>query len=670
MKMIYKWGYKVFAQIILVILTVFFCASVAGIFFVGENNGFDMSSRASQSADSFAKMLHYYDIVLYSSSDMQNDGYSLFTTESTEIPGRIKAFSIYDNTGKLIKHREITGFEPQTRDYTVIYSYKWDGDILVVYNEAGHVGMQLAATGGNSYYDANGIYGGGKLELIYDRDFAPYGFSRSTLAFEEKMMVLIFNLRFWFIGIGIFAFIGMVFIFTTLMRGAGRYELVVREDKTESYEITGSWGEMIPFDIVLLCAIILGGSLVALAAEFLNMYGLLIKILGAICCIGVELVALWLFMCFSVRIKRNNLIQNTAIYRIIKLVIRYTKRFVHFVVNVIRSIPSLPKTMLFLVTVTAADFVFFAFCMSRGSEGSAFHWVMSKIFFATFVMYFAFVLLRLKKGAKAIQSGETNYKVDTKGMVFDVKESAELINNIGEGINNAVMEKLKSERMKTELITNVSHDIKTPLTSIINYSDLISKEETDNEKIKEYSQVLLRQSTKMKRLMEDLVEVSKANTGNLEVELLRVDAGIFIEQAAGEYEEKLAQSELTLIVNKPAYPVFIMADGKRMWRIFDNLMNNACKYSQAGTRVFLDLTVSGKKAIISFKNTSKEMLNVSSDSLMERFVRGDSSRNTEGNGLGLSIAKSLTELQGGNINLVLDGDLFKVILEFDECRDI
>lgn len=668
MKMIYKFGYKVFAQITLVILTVLFCACVAGAFFVGENNGFDMSSRASESADSFAKMLHYQDIVFYSTSDMQNDGYSLLTSESAEIPGRIKAFSIYDNTGHLLKHREITGFEPQERDYTVIYTYKWEDDILVVYNEAGHVGMKLTPIGSNSYYDANGIYGGAKLELIYDRDFAPYGFNQNTLSFEEKMMTLIFNLRFWFIGIGVFSFIGMVFIFTTLVRGAGRYELVVHEDKTESCEITGSWGEAVPFDIVLFSAVVSGGCLIAMAAEFLDRYGLLFKILGAICLIGVEVVAVWLFMSFSVRVKRKNLIKNTVCYRLIKLFIKCFEKLWHFAKAVIKSIPGIPKTILFLGIVLVADFVFFSICMSVGSEGRAFHWIVSKILFVAFVMYFAIVLLKIKKGAKAIQSGELNYKIDTKTMFLDVKEGAELINNIGEGLNNAVAEKVKSEHMKTELITNVSHDIKTPLTSIINYSDLISKEETDNEKIKEYSEVLLRQSTKMKRLMEDLVEVSKATTGNLDVELLKVDAGIFVGQAAGEYEEKLVQSELSLVVKKPDYPVYIMADGRRMWRVFDNLMNNICKYAQCNTRVFLELAVDDGKAVISFKNTSKDMLNVNADELMERFVRGDSSRNTEGNGLGLSIAKSLTELQNGSFKLVVDGDLFKVVLEFEECR--
>lgn len=217
---------------------------------------------------------------------------------------------------------------------------------------------------------------------------------------------------------------------------------------------------------------------------------------------------------------------------------------------------------------------------------------------------------------------------------------------------------------KTELITNVSHDIKTPLTSIINYATLIGEEPCDNPKITEYSEVLVRQSEKLKRLIEDLVEASKASTGNLEVFLAPCDAAVFITQASGEYEEKLQKSELSLVTKQPEKDLRIMADGRRMWRIFDNLMNNICKYAQSGTRVYLTLEEQNGNAVISFKNTSREPLDMSEEELMERFTRGDSSRNTEGNGLGLSIAKSMAELQGGSLKLSIDGDLFKAILTF------
>lgn len=223
---------------------------------------------------------------------------------------------------------------------------------------------------------------------------------------------------------------------------------------------------------------------------------------------------------------------------------------------------------------------------------------------------------------------------------------------------------MKSERMKTELITNVSHDIKTPLTSIINYIELIEKENIDNETLREYIAVLDRQAARLKKLIEDLVEASKASTGNLTVDMTECDVGVLLQQTVGEYDEKLEKADLKAIVTCPEEPVKIMADGRYMWRVFDNLMNNICKYSQSGTRIYLGLEKTNGKAVVTFKNISRVPLNISADELMERFVRGDSSRSTEGSGLGLSIARSLTELQNGTLSLSVDGDLFKATLTF------
>ena len=232
-------------------------------------------------------------------------------------------------------------------------------------------------------------------------------------------------------------------------------------------------------------------------------------------------------------------------------------------------------------------------------------------------------------------------------------------------MQNAVNEKMKSERMRTELITNVSHDIKTPLTSIINYVDLIKKEKPENEKIKEYIGVLDRQSVRLKKLIEDLVEASKASTGNLTVNLAECEAGVLLSQTVGEFDERLKNAGLTPVLNIPEEPVKIMADGRHLWRVFENLTGNVCKYSMPGTRVYMELVKRDGKAVITFKNISKYELNISGEELMERFVRGDKSRNTEGSGLGLSIARSLTELQKGEMRIEVDGDLFKVTLTFD-----
>ena len=254
-------------------------------------------------------------------------------------------------------------------------------------------------------------------------------------------------------------------------------------------------------------------------------------------------------------------------------------------------------------------------------------------------------------------------------MMFDFKKHGENLNSVNVGLSKAVNEKIKSERFKTELITNVSHDIKTPLTSIINYVDLLKKEELENETLQEYIEVLDRQSNRLKKLIEDLMEASKASTGNLEVTLEKLEAGVFMVQTVGEFEEKTKELNLDLIIKKPEEPIYILADGRHFWRVIDNLMNNICKYAQPYTRVYIDLDRKEEKAGITFRNTSKFPLNISSDELMERFVRGDSSRNTEGNGLGLSIAGSLMELMHGEFELVVDGDLFKVILTFEVLKE-
>jgi len=250
-------------------------------------------------------------------------------------------------------------------------------------------------------------------------------------------------------------------------------------------------------------------------------------------------------------------------------------------------------------------------------------------------------------------------------MFGDFKEFGETLNGISEGMGRAVEDKLKSERFKTELITNVSHDIKTPLTSIINYVDLIKKEKPENESVKQYVDVLDRQSSRLKKLIEDLIEASKASTGNLKVTLVPCDLNVLLTQIIGEYEDSMRARALELVVDCPDHATMISADSRHLWRVIDNLINNIRKYAMEGTRVYITLTADETKAYIIFKNISKSPLNITSDELMERFTRGDSSRNTEGSGLGLSIAKSLTEIQNGIFSLDIDGDLFKATLTFD-----
>lgn len=271
---------------------------------------------------------------------------------------------------------------------------------------------------------------------------------------------------------------------------------------------------------------------------------------------------------------------------------------------------------------------------------------------------------KLREGAAAIAAGDLNHQIDTSRMPPDLKQHGETLNHLSDGLHNAVTEQMKSERMKAQLITNVSHDLKTPLTSIINYVDLLKKEDIQEEKAREYIEVLDRKSQRLKRLTEDLVEASKASTGALTVHWERLGVGELVGQALAEYSEKLAGRSLTPVLTLPPQEVYITADGRHLWRVLDNLLGNCVKYAMEGTRVYLDVARQGDRVTVAVKNISANQLNLPAEQLMERFVRGDESRTTEGSGLGLSIARSLTELQGGEFQLEVDGDLFKAVVSF------
>ncbi len=322
------------------------------------------------------------------------------------------------------------------------------------------------------------------------------------------------------------------------------------------------------------------------------------------------------------------------------------------------------KSMMVLGVITFVEALVISACWYLPSALFLF-FVIGKCIEIPLIIYVLFQMKTLQEGAKRIASGDLSRPIDTRKMFWEFKKHGENINQVSDGISIAVEEQLKSERFKTELITNVSHDIKTPLTSIINYVDLLKKEDLTDPTVCEYVDVLDRQSARLKKLIEDLMEASKASTGNLAVQFAECDVEVLLTQLVGEFEDKLKANKLEVVVNKPAHPVMVIADGRHMWRIFDNLLNNACKYSQENTRVYISLEQEDKKAFITFRNISKSALNIPSDELMERFVRGDSSRNTEGSGLGLSIAQSLTELMNGSMKLDIDGDLFKVTLEFN-----
>ncbi|MCM1216613.1 MAG: HAMP domain-containing histidine kinase [Lachnospiraceae bacterium] len=272
--------------------------------------------------------------------------------------------------------------------------------------------------------------------------------------------------------------------------------------------------------------------------------------------------------------------------------------------------------------------------------------------------------VEIVEGISRIRDGEVEFKLATDNLHGANREMADAVNNIGEGIRKAVRTSMKDEQMKTDLITNVSHDIKTPLTSIINYVDLLKRLKIEQEPAKSYIGILDNKAQRLKQLTDDLVEASKISSGNIELNKEKLNLTELINQSLGEFSEKLEEQNLQVVFENNNEPAFIYADSRRMWRVVENLFNNICKYAMEGTRVYVDMFMEDGKTGVSFKNISKQQMNIRPEELTERFIRGDSSRSTEGSGLGLSIAQSLVQVQGGSFQIYLDGDLFKIVIEF------
>ncbi|MBQ7935739.1 MAG: HAMP domain-containing histidine kinase [Clostridia bacterium] len=475
-----------------------------------------------------------------------------------------------------------------------------------------------------------------------------------TYALAFRFTQIAYSLRYTIYGLIAIALLTTIGSFITLMCISAR--------KPHTQDLCPGPLNRVPFDLMLAFALLLGVCLIYLVDYFFY-EDLAIVLLTIIGCLLFANVALGLCMSIAARVKQKTLLKNTVVYYCLRFLGKTIRKAGHFTALLFQSLPLIWRTALLLVGLSLIEFLVLAYT-AYDPGALMLYWLLEKLILVPIVLYIALALRNLQKAGDALAKGDLGFQTETNGMFWDFKQHGKNLNSIAKGMTLAVEDRLKSERMKTELITNVSHDLKTPLTSIINYASLIDNEPCDNAHIKEYSAVLVRQSERLKRLIEDLVEASKASTGNLEVRLAACDASIFLAQAGGEYAEKLESAGLTLIIKHPDTPIKIMADGRRMWRIFDNLMNNICKYAQSGTRVYLSLETVGNNAVICFKNTSRDPLDMTEEELIERFVRGDASRNTEGNGLGLSIAKSLAELQNGSLKLEIDGDLFKAILTF------
>ena len=489
---------------------------------------------------------------------------------------------------------------------------------------------------------------------------------------DWKFVAYLYDMRYALIAFLCLAAVLFVPLFTYLLVSAGKHP---REEKAR-----GTFIELIPFDlftaIYVGLAILAVGSFILIVEDLYEYFYRISYIFATALAVLCYLLILLYLMSFITRLRIGGILKTTIIWHVLAFLFRAMRKVLLFIGRGFRkcsrsigdffgSLTLMWQAVIAVAALSVLDFVIYL--ASMGGEAPflfVFYLILRIILLILLARYIYTMLRKLKKGGEAIAEGNLSYQIETEHMIGDFKAIGEDLNHISVAMEKAVDARTKSERMRAELITNVSHDIKTPLTSIINYVDLLGKEEPESETMREYVDVLNRQAHKLKKLIGDLVEASKASTGNLAVHLSECDVCVMLEQTVGEYEEKLKKAGLSAIVNASKTPIRIMADGRHLWRVFDNLMSNICKYSLPGTRVFLETRCEGDMGIITFKNISRIPLDIPAEELTERFVRADTSRNTEGSGLGLSIAQSLVKLQNGTLDIVCDGDLFKVVLTF------
>ena len=461
--------------------------------------------------------------------------------------------------------------------------------------------------------------------------------------------------------------------------------LCVAAGRTKSGEIIPAALNRLPLDLHLLISGGLSfglGAIIFLLIEnyYFGYHGIwdnlpLCMLILGLGSFGIALLVIGFLYAFAAQVKVKNgywwrhsvcgwcLSQIVSLFGWIRRGLRYFYRGCRAVVRLLPIIWQWLLTAFLMVIVPA---IFFLLAISSYGFGEVF-WgflcMLSVIGDIGIVCYGGWCFGMLLKGAKVMSQGSLNHQIPTKFLIGPFREFAEQLNSLSGAAQMAAEQQMKAERMKTELITNVSHDIKTPLTSIINFVDLLKKPHTKAEG-EQYLEVLDRQSLRLKKLIDDLMDMSKASSGNITVELGEIDAAEAVNQALGEFADKLDRVGLTPVFRHPDFPVTMRCDGKLLWRVLSNILNNAVKYAMPNTRLYIDLMVLQGNAVIAVKNISRDQLNVGADELMERFVRGDTSRNTEGSGLGLNIAKSLVEIQSGQMHLMVDGDLFKVTLIF------
>lgn len=544
-------------------------------------------------------------------------------------------------TGDLLRER----YDPLTSNIYFKLTDKDTGEILF---STGALNKDDYSGKASAYYQQDMTFtlnDGSDVTAVYQAylksPLAPRDSALYVMTWVERLI----NARYLLIVLAVFLLAVCLFLFIFLLCSMGRKEGVDG--------IYQCWLNKIPLDLFLALLFALFFAWAAFLSDiwYIDFWYYILLAFGA------AALALTLILSVAGRAKAPGFFKNTLIYKVFAWIFRGLGR-----------IPMVWRTALVWGALCLAE-LFFMFMLGWNEEQYAVLWLLSRGVLTIVILYLASSLRLLQKEGQAIADGQTDYKgKPIPRWLPALKKHEDNLQSIQSGIQKAVDEQTRAERMKTELITNVSHDIKTPLTSIVNYVDLLEKEDIQPEKAKEYVDVLNRQSARLKKLTEDLVEASKASSGSLPVHLAPTDVNVLLSQLAGDYIERLEGAQLEPIFHPaPSQPV-IQADGQLLSRVLGNLFSNICKYAMPGTRVYFESTADEKTVSLTFKNISKYELNIPAEELMARFVRGDRARHTEGSGLGLSIAQSLTELQGGTFRIEIDGDLFKAVVTFPRAR--
>ena len=640
MKKLRSFPIKLALFMLSVLMIVLFAVSLAGVVYFSR-----LGFYSRQSEDCFVDFVY---------SEVSRDMYSIYS--ACKGNDSLDSFSS-GKTNLLFAARDYKDdiLHTNTTDPEILSGQNPMFEIVYIERDEGYVDRSTHIDTENGGYSENELMSAVKISARIDLNFP----AEDIYSHKYALFSWCYDMRYGIYAVMAGAIILFAVFFCLLMDVTGR--------KNGSDELHYGVLYKVPLDLLLLVTV--GGfySLNVILFEIINSSSpdlMFIFTSFGVLILGEINAFIGLCVTVSARIKGKTILKNNLIYKVLKLIGAVLRAAAEFVKTIICNIPFIWKGALTALAIIIVNFnILLLADLSYSSSVVLWFAEMIPVFAA--VLYCLVCMSRLKKGGDEIANGNISYKTDTRIMSGVFRKHGENLNSIADVTSKAVEEQLKSERMKTVLITNVSHDIKTPLTSIINYSELIITEECNCEKHSEYAEVLKRKSENLKRLLSDLVEVSKASSGALEISLEPCDAGVLIDQLYGEYEQRCREAGLELVAKPPEEQITLLTDNRKIWRVFENIMNNACKYSLSGSRVYVSAERKGDNVVLfSVRSTSAKPLDISPAELMERFVRGDKSRSTDGSGLGLSIAESLTSAQGGKMELSIDGDLFKVTLTF------